>query len=74
MIENLQERLRQGKGKQSKGAKFCASIRRTWVWKNTLKLSAKHLEDNNPKDIFKSAKNFLGKGSPKEDSSKTAIS
>ena len=69
MIENLQERLRQGKGKQSKGAKFCASIRRTWVW-----LSAKHLEDNNPKDIFKSAKNFLEKGSPKEDSSKTAIS
>ena len=27
MIENLQEKLQQGKRKQSKGAKICASIR-----------------------------------------------
>ena len=29
---------------------------------------------SNPEDIFKSAKNFLEKSSPKEDSSKTTIS
>ena len=28
---------------------------------------------SNPEDIFKSAKNFLGKRNPKEDSFKTAI-
>ena len=45
MIENLQEKLRQGKRKQSKGAKICASIRWELSVKNTPKLSAKYLED-----------------------------
>ena len=34
--------------------------------------STKHF--SNPEDIFKSAKNFLEKRNPKEDSSKTTLS
>ena len=45
MIENLQEKLHQGKREQSKGAKICASIWWELSEKNAPKLSAKYLED-----------------------------
>ena len=46
MIENLQEKLHQGKCKQLKGAKICASILDgNLSVKNAPKLSAKYLED-----------------------------
>ena len=67
MIENLQEKLHQGKHKQSKEAKICASIRWELSMKNAPKLSAKYLRD-------KICKNFLEKRNPNKDSSKTTIS
>ena len=86
MIENLQEKLHQGKQKQSNGAKICASIRWELQYEKCSKTvfkifktqniqnqtSTKHF--SNPEDNFKSAKNFLEKRNPKEDSSKTTIS
>ena len=86
MIENLQEKLHQEESKQSKGAKICASIRweleRKKCSKTFCKIFRKQNRQNqtdtkhssNPEDIFKSAKNFLEKINPKEDSSKTTIS
>ena len=86
MIENLQEKLHQRKHKQSKGAKVCASIRWELEYEKYSKTfckifarqnmqnqtSTKHF--SSPEDIFNSAKNFLEKRNPKEDSSKTTIS
>ena len=43
MIKNLQEKLHQGKRKQSKGAQICASIRWELECENAPKLSAKYL-------------------------------
>ena len=85
IIENSQEKLYQGKHKQSKGAKVCASIRWELEYEKYSK-TAKYLEDkickikqiqkhfSNPEGIFKSAKNFLEKCNPKEDSSKATLS
>ena len=86
MIENLQEKLIQGKHKLSKGAKICASIR--WELecekcsKTFCKIFGRQNMQNqtntkhfsNPEDIFKSAKNIFEKRNPKEDSSNTSIS
>ena len=86
VIENMQEKLHQGKHKQSKDAKICASIRWELEYekcsKTFCKIFARQNMQNqtntkrfsNPEEIFKSAKNFLEKRNPKEDSSKTTIS
>ena len=82
MIENLQEKLHQGERKQSKGAKICANI--TWeleckkwskaflqnIWRQNMQSQTDTKHFSNHEDIFKSAKNFLEKCNPKEDSSK----
>ena len=86
MIENLQEKLHQGKCKQSKVAKISASSRwelecekcsqtfckifRRQIMQN--QTNKKHF--SNPSAIFNSAKNFFKKRNPNEDSSKTTIS
>ena len=83
MIENLQEKLHQGKHKQSKGGKsirwqlecekcsktFCKIFGRQNIQNQT---NAKHF--SNFEYILKSAKNLLEKRKPKEDSSNTTIS
>ena len=84
-IENLQEKLHKAKRKPSKGAKICASNR--WKLecekcsKTFCKIFGRQNMQNqtntkhfsNPEDIFKSAKNFLEKLNPKEDSSQATI-
>ena len=47
MIKNLQYRLHQVKGKQSKGAKICASIKWDPDGKNCLKTFCKTIERKN---------------------------
>ena len=86
MIENLQEKLHQGKHKQSKSSKICASSRWELEYekcsKTFCKIFARQNMQNqantkhfsNPEDISKSAKDFLEKRNPKEDSSKPTIS
>ena len=80
MIENLQESIN-----NQKVQKFVPVLDGNSSMKNAPKLSAKIRKTNmqnqtntkhfsNPEDIFKSAKNFLEKRYPKEDSSKTTIS
>ena len=77
MIENVQEKLKQGGRKQSKGPKICASIR----WDLECKQCSKTFctifgrqNMQNQTNNFKSAKNLLDKLNTKEDSSKTTIS
>ena len=75
MIENLEEKLHQGKRKNSKGEKICVSIIWELEWqkypKSNYQTNTQHF--SNPEHIFKSAKNFLEKRNPIEDSSKTII-
>ena len=86
MIENLKENLHQGERKESKDAKICASIR--WglkcekcykifckiFGKQNMQNQANTKHSRHPECIVKSAKNFLEKLDPKEDSFKTTIS
>ena len=83
MNENFQDKLHQEECKQSKGAKFCASIRRELQCEKCSKTfcqifarqrmqnqtNAKH--SINSEDIFQSTKSVLEKRSTKEDSSNT---
>ena len=82
MIENLQEKLHQGECEQSKHAKICASIRWELEYEKRSKSFCKifgiqNMQNqtitkyfSNSEDLFKSAKNFLEKRNPKEDSLK----
>ena len=86
MIENLQEKLHQGKYKQWKVAKISASSR--WelecekcsqtfckiFGRQNMQNQTNKKHFSNPKAIFNSAKNFFKKHNPDEDSSKTTIS
>ena len=79
-VEKLPEKLCQGKCKQSKGARICASINYRehecdQCFKSLCKIFRRQNMQNqtntkyfsNPEVTFKSAKNFLEKRNPKED-------